>query len=94
MASGLALDLLYRHTSALGKSNVLEASTRKQTYGDRGEIVNTLVEKCKALYLLASATSGSTTLGHNLLAQVVIRHYSISLSPGQQAARILNARTG
>ncbi len=93
VASGLALDLLYLHTSALGKSNVLDASTRKQTYGDRAETVNALVKKCKALFLLSTASSDSTALGHNLLAQVVIRHFSISLSPGQQAARILNART-
>ena len=92
VASGLALDLLYMHTSALGKSNVLDASRRKQTYGERGEMVNALIKKCKALYLLSSAPSESTALGHNLLAQVVIRHYSISLNPGQQAARILNAR--
>ncbi|MBK9104654.1 MAG: AAA family ATPase [Saprospiraceae bacterium] len=92
VASGLALDLLYMHTSALGKSNVLDTSTRKQTYGERGEMVNALIKKCKALFLLSSAPSDSTALGHNLLAQVVIRHYSISLSPGQQAARILNAR--
>jgi WD40 repeat protein len=94
VVSGLALDLLYRHTSALGKSNVLDASTRNQTYGDRREMVNALVAKCKTLFLLSVTPSDSTALGHNLLAQVVIRHYSISLSPGQQASRILSARTG
>jgi WD40 repeat protein len=91
--SGLALDLLYLHTSALGKSNILDAASRKQIYGDRLSIIDTLVRNSKALYLLTSAPNEGTTLGHNLLAQVVIRHYSISLYPGQQAARILNART-
>jgi WD40 repeat protein len=93
VASGLALDLLYLHTSALGKSSVLDASLRKQTYDDRQEIVNALVRKCKALFLLSVTSADSTSLGHNLLAQVVIRHYSSSLNPGQQAARILNVRT-
>jgi len=92
--SGLALDLLYLHTSAHGKSTILEAAKRIQTYSDKPEIVPALVKKCEALFLLTSAPSDATSLGHNLLAQVVIRHYSISLSPGQQAARILNARTG
>ncbi|MGB4846622.1 MAG: AAA family ATPase, partial [Saprospiraceae bacterium] len=92
--SGLALDLLYRHTSALGKSEILEAAKRKLIYGDREEIVNNLIRKCKELFLLTSAHSDGTNLGHNLLALVVIRQYSISLSPGQQAARILSAKTG
>jgi WD40 repeat protein len=91
--SGLALDLLYRHTSALGKSNTLDAASRKQTYGERLNIVNTLLKQCKELFLLTGAPNDGSNLGHNLLAQVVIRHYSVSLSPGQQAARILNART-
>ncbi|HQW03262.1 MAG TPA: AAA family ATPase, partial [Saprospiraceae bacterium] len=91
--SGLALDLLYRHTSALGKSNTLDAATRKQTYGDRLSVVNSLLKQCKELFLLTGAQNDGSNLGHNLLAQVVIRHYSISLSPGQQAARILNARS-
>jgi len=90
--SGLALDLLYRHTSALGKSNTLDATTRKQTYDDRLNIVNGVLKHCKELFLLTSAPNDGSNLGHNLLAQVVIRHYSISLNPGQQAARILNAR--
>ena len=93
VSSGLALDLLYMHTSALGKASVLDGSVRRQTYDDRQEAVNALVKECKALFLLSAVSSDNTTLGHNLLAHVVIRHYSSSLSPGQQAARILNART-
>ncbi|MGB3078846.1 MAG: WD40 repeat domain-containing protein, partial [Saprospiraceae bacterium] len=92
--SGLALDLLYRHTSALGKSEILEAAKRKMIYRDRDEIINSLIRNCKELFLLTSAHSDGTNLGHNLLALVVIRQYSISLSPGQQAARILSAKTG
>jgi len=92
--SGLALDLLYRHTSALGKSHILDATTRKYTYPDRQDTVRDLVLKCKELNLLSSAHLDGTNLGHNLLAQMVIRQYSISLSPGQQAARILNGKTG
>ncbi len=91
--SGLALDLLYLHTSALGKSNQLEAVTRKEIYHDRQEQVNALIEKCKELFLLTSAPLDGTQLGHNILAMVVIRQYSNSIQPGQQAARILNARS-
>lgn len=92
--SGLALDLLYLHTSALGKSSLLDTEARAETYGDRQELVNSLVRQCKELYLLTGADPAGTYLGHNLLALVVIRHYSVSLSPGQQAARILNSKTG
>ncbi len=91
--SGLALDLLYLHTSALGKSAILDADKRKEIYGDREALINALIDHCKKLFLLTSAPSGGTQLGHNLLAMVVIRQYSISVSPGQQAARILNARS-
>jgi len=92
--SGLALDLLYLHTSALGKSRLLDPEKIKQTYSDRYELVKELEHQCKALYLLTGNDITGTQLGHNILAQVVIRQYSISLSPGQQAARILNAKTG
>lgn len=90
--SGLALDLLYLNTSALGKAEVLDAKERNKTYGDRSEVVDALVRKCKDLFLLSGTPKGGTTLGHNLLAPLVQRHYSVSLSPGQQAARILNGR--
>jgi WD40 repeat protein len=93
VSSGLALDLLYLHTSALGKSSLLDADKRNQTYKDRQDLVNALVSQCKKLWLLTGSLSAGTRLGHNLLAQVVIREYSVSLDPGQQAARILNART-
>ncbi len=92
--SGLALDVLYQHTSALGKSNILEAAKRTQNYADRKDVVEGMVRKCKDLFLLTGAYAQGSNLGHNLLAHVVIRHYSISLSPGQQAARILNGKTG
>ena len=92
--SGLALDLLYQHTSALGKSAILDVARRKQIYEDRDELVNGMIRRCKELFLLAGTYAQGTNLGHNLLAHVVIRQYSISLSPGQQAARILNGKTG
>jgi tRNA A37 threonylcarbamoyladenosine biosynthesis protein TsaE len=57
--SGLALDLLYRHTSALGKSNTLEAATKQQTYTDRLNIVNSLLRRCKELFLLTLDTTCS-----------------------------------
>ena len=92
--SGLVLDVLYQHTSALGKSNILEVAKRSQLYADREEIVHNLVRKSKDLFLLSGAFAGGTNLGHNLLAHVIIRQYSVSLYPGQQAARILNGKTG
>ncbi len=90
--SGLALDLLYLHTSALGKSILLETYKRNRIYNDRQDLVRSLVRQCKDLWLLTGSEAVGTRLGHNMLALVVIRQYSISLNPGQQAARILNGK--
>ena len=92
--SGLALDLLYLHTSALGKSRLLDLETRNQVYHHRKDLINELISHCKELWLLNGNDVLGTRLGHNMLALVVIRQISISLSPGQQAARILNAKVG
>ncbi len=90
--SGLALDLLSLHTSAMGNSKILEAPKRDDIYGDRSVVVSDLAKKCCTLFLLTNAHSEATNLGHNMLAPSLIRNYSNSLFPGQQASRILNGK--
>ncbi len=90
--SGLALDLLSHHTSAMGKAKILEAAHREEVYGDRAKIAAELAQRCCDLFLLTKAHAGATNLGHHLLAPSLIRLYSNSLYPGQQASRILNGK--
>ncbi|MDQ3015423.1 MAG: hypothetical protein M3R25_01680 [Bacteroidota bacterium] len=91
--SGLALDILYQHTSAIGKSNFLPAVQRNEFFNYKNLLVRVVVTNCKELFLLTGNITSGTDLGHNLLAMVVIRQYSASLNPGQQASRILNSIT-
>lgn len=91
--SGLLLDLLYRHTTALGTGAALDQTLQQELYGSRSAATGELTARCLDLYLL-SASPGGTGLGHDLLAPVIIRQYSQSVCPGQQAARILNSKMG
>jgi WD40 repeat protein len=90
--SGLTLDLLYRHTSPAGTVESLSREQLREIYGDRQDMVDLLIAKCQDLYLLTDARLRDTCLAHNFLAPVVIKEYSISVKPGQQAARILNSK--
>lgn len=90
--SGLILDLLYRHTSALGQSQILDENARHAAYVSKDHEINQLIDECIHHFLLCRVHSGATDLGHQLLAPMVIRRYSRSLLPGQQAMRILNSK--
>jgi WD40 repeat protein len=90
--SGLTLDLLYRHTSSAGTAESLSREKLREIYQDREVMIGQLIAKCQDLYLLTDVRLRGTCLAHNLLAPVVIKEYSISVRPGQQAARILNSK--
>jgi WD40 repeat protein len=89
--SGLALDVLYHHTTPAGMAGLLRREKLLELYQHCSEIVDQLIGKCKELYLLTEVQSGAS-LSHHMLAPVVIKDYSISVKPGQQAARILNSK--
>jgi WD40 repeat protein len=90
-ASGLLLDLLYQHISPLGTGQRLRSADLERIYGERAGVAAELARHCEDAYLMAS-DPGETGLGHNFLAPVVLRAYSSSLWPGQQAARILHGK--
>ncbi|TAE59692.1 MAG: hypothetical protein EAZ89_02255, partial [Bacteroidetes bacterium] len=92
--SGLVLDLLYRHTTALGTADSLDSEELRGIYGSRSELAETLTARCRDFYLLTDVYPQGTSLAHNFLAPVVVRGYSVSVSPGQQASRILNSKIG
>jgi tetratricopeptide (TPR) repeat protein len=92
--SGLALDLLSHHTTALGTAETREAAEVAARYGGRPEVVE-LIRQCQDRYLLSTvATNESTTtrLAHDTLAPLVRRRFEASDLPGQRAARILQQR--
>ncbi len=92
VTSGLTLDLLYRHITPAGAAASLSREQLHDIYCDREQVIDQLMAKCQDLYLLTDFQLRGTSLAHHLLAPVVIKEYSNSVMPGQQAARILNSK--
>lgn len=98
LASGLALDILYRHTSELGTAAECTRSQLAQDYAHCPQALQQVVAFFKACFVLADATGPgrdadkATRLSHDTLAPLVCREYQRSVRPGQQARRILEER--
>ncbi|HYU32877.1 MAG TPA: tetratricopeptide repeat protein, partial [Thermoanaerobaculia bacterium] len=90
VGSGLVLDLLGFHTTALGTAETRPASEVLARYGGRPEVEELLLQ-CQDRYLL-SAGEGTTRLAHDTLAPLVRRRFEASDLPGQRASRILEQR--
>ncbi len=94
--SGLALDVLYYHTTPLATAQTRARNELWEEYGHHApEDLNRLVTSLKELYLIAEPPSGparQTRLAHDTLAPVVIRAWNQSTRPGQLARRILEQR--
>lgn len=88
--SGLVLDLLAHHTTALGTAETRKAAEIAARYGGRPEIPE-LLRQCQDRYLLSCADD-DTRLAHDTLAPLVRRRFEISDLPGQRASRILQQR--
>jgi len=88
--SGLVLDLLGHHTTALGTAETRKAAEVAARYGGRTEI-SELLRQCHDRYLLSCAGE-DTRLAHDTLAPLVRRRFELSDLPGQRALRILEQR--
>lgn len=88
--SGLVLDLLGHHTTALGTAETRKAAEVVARYGGRPEI-SELLRQCQDRYLLSCLGEG-TRLAHDTLAPLVRRRFELSDLPGQRALRILQQR--
>ena len=88
--SGLVLDLLTYHTTALGTAETRQISEVAARYGGRPEIAE-LLRQCQDRYLL-SLTNETSRLAHDTLAPLVRRRFEASDLPGQRALRILEQR--
>ncbi len=103
--SGLVLDLLAHHTTAVGTAETRQVAEVVKRYGNRRipDLVE-LIQQCKDRYVLTSAAriqsgelkvdldQGTTRLGHDTLAPIVRRRFEESDLPGQRAVRVLVQR--
>jgi hypothetical protein len=95
VASGLALDVLYAHTTPLGTAGACARTELQQAYSHRQDILDALLIKCKGLYLLTDGQqkqNSSTRLAHDILAPVIMREFQNSDKPGQRSARVLSSK--
>lgn len=98
MHSGLALDVLAYHTTALGTAAEHTSVELRQNYQHRQETLEPLVHECEDLYLLVDPAKHdlekppSSRLAHDTLAPLVRRCFDESDAPGQRARRILENR--
>ncbi len=90
VGSGLVLDLLAHHTTALGTAETRETSEVAARYGG-GFDVTELLRQSQDRYLL-SLTDTAARLSHDTLAPLIRRRFESSDLPGQRALRILQQR--
>lgn len=97
--SGLLLDFLVLHTTALGTSNQCSLDELKRQYPQLGENFEHFLRDCQDLHLITVTTvnagEGSprqTRLAHDTLAPLVRERFDNSAHPGQRARRILENR--
>jgi formylglycine-generating enzyme required for sulfatase activity len=98
VSSGLALDLLAHHTTALGAAEQRTMADLEQTYSHRLDVLSGLVQQCQDLYLLVDPAKNrpgqppASRLTHDTLAPYVRRRFDESDASGQRARRILESR--
>jgi outer membrane protein OmpA-like peptidoglycan-associated protein len=96
--SGLALDLLEFHTTALATSEQRDDCELQDQYRERPDRARRLREALKDVYLLVDAveagdSGGKTRLAHDMLAPLVRARFAASHQSGPRARRILETRT-
>ncbi|MBV7339513.1 CHAT domain-containing protein [Chloroflexi bacterium TSY] len=96
--SGLALDLLYYHTTSLGTAEIRTQDELSKQYHHSQELISILIQQLTDHFLLVEmdvqrrGTSSDTRLAHDALAPLVRKYYDTSELPGQRARRILENR--
>lgn len=97
--SGLALDLLEYHTTALGTAEQRTWADLREAYEHQESVLPGLWQKLKQLYLLVDPAQhqpeaeASSRLAHDTMAPVVRDLWARSEAPGQVARRILENRS-
>ena len=92
VTSGLALDVLNFHVTALATADTRELDNLRRLYEHRSSILERLIHKFQSLYLLTGLNDRQTRLAHDTLAPIVHQQMRASDYPGQRALRILEAK--
>lgn len=88
--SGLVLDLLSYHTTALGTATKRKFADLQEIFPVMEKTFKNLLIKLKKRYLLIDPNQDQTTrLAHDTLAPLVQRRSDESNAPGQQSVRVL-----
>lgn len=91
-SSGLALDILNFHVTALVTADTRELDNLRRLYDHRAEVLDRLLHKFQSLYLLTGLNERQTRLAHDTLAPIVQHRMRVSDYPGQRALRILESK--
>lgn len=91
VSSGLALDILNFHTTALGTAGAQSVDKIKAQYKHQTEVIDELLDKLKQLYLLTDVGFKKTGLSHDTLAPIVNVEIRESDKAGQRAYRTLTS---
>lgn len=99
LESGLALDILYRHTTSRGTAAVRTHVDLRESYAHVRQSMESLVDRFISLYLLQPVAGESEAedgirLAHDTLAPIIRDRHRCSRAPGQAAARLLETRIG
>lgn len=87
--SGLALDLLWAHTTEMGTAGSCQQEELLERYELEQSQLDHLLLALRDLYLLNQLDDSNTILVHDTLARVVMQEHSNSDRLGQRAGRIL-----
>ncbi|MEL6843680.1 MAG: hypothetical protein AAFP02_10730 [Bacteroidota bacterium] len=88
--SGLVVDLLAFHTTALGTATKRKLAELEQAYSINGQKLAALLTELKKRYLLIDPKDNQTTrLAHDTLAPLVQKRFDESNAAGQQATRVI-----
>lgn len=90
-SSGLIIDLLNHHTTDFSTARSRGLEELRKRYLHREDILETILQELKQLYLLTDI-GGKTTLAHDTLAPLVQKEFKESDRPGQRATRILESK--
>lgn len=90
--SGLALDLLYYHTTTFGTVTPRSREELHDQYSLPKKLLDQLIRKLESLYLLYSNKHQQTSLTHDMLASTIRIKVKDSNLPGQRARRLLEAK--
>lgn len=98
LLTGLTLDLLAFHTTAVGTAEQRSLSEVRETYRHQWGLLENLLRVCQDLYLLTDSSTNQpgvepvSRLAHDTLAPLVRVRFDESDAPGQRARRILESR--